>query len=132
MLFAAEDTVLPAVSAGVDGWRIRLGAREEAVVPVEQAEPSEGNVRRPRAWILEDREELRVMARRLGDGGDMVLSGAPCPWGFDFKTDGDRARILPRPAPHALSHEEAGSHPLRGLRICLDPGHHPDRGAVGP
>ena len=132
MLFAAEGTVLPAVSAGADGWRVRLGAREEAVVPVEQAEPSEGNVRRSRGWIMEDREELRVMARRLGDGGDMVLSDAPCPWGFEFKTNGDRARILPRPAPHVLSHEEAGSHPLRGLRVCLDPGHHSDRGAVGP
>lgn len=130
--FAAEGAVFPAASAGTDGWRVRLGTGEEAVVPSEQAEPSTDGALWFRGWILEDREGFRVVARRLGNGGEMVSSGAPCPWGFGFEIDGERARIRPRPTPPALSHEEAAQRPLRGLRVCLDPGHHPDRGAVGP
>lgn len=132
-LFAPEGALLSAISAGANGWRVRLEGREEAVMPLDLAEVvDEEAPGRSRAWIIEDREGMRVAARRLSDGGAEIASPSPCLWGMGFAADGPRARILPRPTPEALARREAADPPLRGMRIGLDPGHHPDRGAVGP
>lgn len=131
-LFAPKDALLSAVSAGTNGWRVRLEGREEAVVPLDLAEIVDEAPGRSRAWIIEDREGMQVTARRLGGDETEISSLSSCFWGMGFAVDGLRARILPRPMPKALARREAAEHPLRGMRIGLDPGHHPDRGAVGP
>ncbi|MCC7518322.1 MAG: N-acetylmuramoyl-L-alanine amidase [Verrucomicrobiae bacterium] len=132
MLFAPEGAFFQATSAGAEGWRVRLEAREEAVLPLDLGEAFAARDRAPSAWLIEEREGLRVAARPLGGGDAAPSSGAPCLWGFDFEVENGRAKILPRPPPDALSRRADGASPLRGWRICLDPGHHPDRGAVGP
>ncbi len=52
-------------------------------------------------------------------------------WGFWAESRGDHLKFQPR----CFLLKKGGwdeVHPLRGLRVCLDPGHNPDRGAVGP
>jgi N-acetylmuramoyl-L-alanine amidase len=132
MLFASEGAVLSAISTGKDGWRVRLRGEEEAVVPSEAGELCGERERASPAWILESDESFGVNAWRAQRAGGGITNTRPCYWGFNLAVDGDQATVIPRPPPRAWAREEAAERPLRGLRVCLDPGHHPDRGAVGP
>lgn len=69
------------------------------------------------------RDQKTILSKRKIIGpwpADQVL------WGIEMP--GFRGRAQLRGDGKAVDRE----HPLQGVRVCLDPGHHPDRGAVGP
>lgn len=54
-----------------------------------------------------------------------VTLSSPQPWGFSARYESNTLVVEQKPAPDLASG-------LKGRTICLDPGHNPDTGAVGP
>ena len=50
-------------------------------------------------------------------------------WGYDPRYDGTTLEIDVKRGPRIAGWP---SSPFKNVTVCLDPGHHPDRGAVGP
>jgi N-acetylmuramoyl-L-alanine amidase len=81
-------------------------------------------------WIRYDSEDRLIQSIGWEQPGEevyrlKVLLNQKQQWGYDVYYDGDNLVLQ-------IKHQPKLGRGLEGLRICLDPGHSPDPGAVGP
>jgi N-acetylmuramoyl-L-alanine amidase len=65
-------------------------------------------------------------------GGERFGSSDTPLWGFQLESRQGELKFKPRTSLRGDGSPILKEFPLRGMRICLDPGHHPDPGARGP
>ncbi len=119
--------------SGTNGmFRCQLPKNIEINVPETETEPvAESPIEATRAYLLSPQEDTTIRILDLSANSTLPLS-EPNPWGFETNVTSTEVSVQPKRVPEVLLAADAGQHPLRGLRVCLDPGHHPDPGAVGP
>ncbi|MBI4025600.1 MAG: N-acetylmuramoyl-L-alanine amidase [Verrucomicrobia bacterium] len=137
IVFILGGSCLTARSLSGDSYRCDVG--DGIQVPVASADceldvPAEPPPYR-RCFLLLPKEDTRVDVVNLTRPSSVSIdSWSPNPWGCEFsatRLDCSLKHKL-RPSNDKTAAETAVEPGLRGLRVCLDPGHHPDRGAVGP
>ncbi len=131
LLYLPKGSILSASFAGGGAFRCRLEGGLEVSIPETEAEPAQGNPpcsSNARRITSEEDGHLRVTS--LDGQTTSDATEGKFPWGFSCQPNEKDTPIFAATPPPLL--EPTEEKPLRGLRVVLDPGHHPDRGAVGP
>lgn len=127
VVLVPEGAILKAHAATSGAYRCRTLLGTEISIPkgnAEEVEASEGDVDAPAAWEISTSggRKLRI-SRDKDTKWTLPFTGEP--WGLRLFRDGGRECVEPKSRGDVV-------HGLKGLRVCLDPGHHADPGAIGP
>lgn len=132
VMFVPEGATLALTEGNASSSRYRTPSGAEVTIlnseferPSDDTEPAKGPS--PLELKIPDQKTVRT----VGKNGASLNSGHTI-WGFRFDCAGGPPRFEPR-RHFGLSDVRLDfEKPLQNLRICLDPGHNPDPGAVGP
>ena len=124
IVLVPEGATLKAKSSSASSYRCRTPLGTEIPIAKADSELVDGvDEGAPGAWEIStpDRETVKIMC---DEWTKWKLPFKGKLWGLRLFQEDGRMRVDPR-----VEHP-AGK--LAGLRVCLDPGHHSDSGAIGP
>ncbi len=127
LVYVPEGSVLFAQAKGNGSYRCSIHDPIEISISELEAEISNRFYEKPpfkseKAFLIESQEDTRVQVKNLLGQSSFSQSNFLNPWGCEIRIIKKEIEIAPHSSPLSL----------KNLHICLDPGHHPDRGAIGP
>ena len=131
VVLVPSGTLLPIYSTNSFGCRSETSQGLEIVIPPSEVQwvPSESTENlSPKVYELSIPNQKTVRLREDGFRWKRLTNHIA--WGVS-KDENDSV-IHIRPSLRGDGDDVDTEHPLKGFHVCLDPGHHPDRGAVGP
>ncbi len=143
LIYIPEGSFLTAKFGSVGSYRCEVGDHFEISISSQEAEVVDAvsSIPLPRSFLLVPKENTEVEIINLTDPSMLRLSSYSLnKWGCEFSATSKDASLKHKQIPEGIATHSENSvnailntkSALKDLRICLDPGHHPDRGAVGP
>jgi N-acetylmuramoyl-L-alanine amidase len=141
LVYVLEGSVLNAKFGNGDNYRCEIspasGQPFEILVALNEVEVSKSPENASfQAYLFDPREDGRMEVTDLSKSSALpqVLDILSC-WGFQAQAHSELS-VNVKKAPRSLHAKGESTNSklaiLRNLNICLDPGHNPDRGAIGP
>ncbi|MDD2708139.1 MAG: N-acetylmuramoyl-L-alanine amidase [Verrucomicrobiae bacterium] len=129
VIFIPQGCCVAAVAGNKAAVRAKTPSGGEISILTGDLEASEpGTEGRLRPWELSIPNQTTV---RVVNDPEWKWPGSQLLWGFRLESGVGAPRFQPRWHLRGDGREVEAGVPLRGMRVALDPGHHPDRGAVG-
>ncbi len=146
LVYVPRGAMLSTISGNVSNVVCRTSTDVEFSIPVSETIKDDSSLKVTNFQYLEITIHNQKKFSWLPDrpGSEPLLQALPSllrsrnpMWGFEVasssvETDQESGIIQPRYNPWERRADMDRGHPFKNLRVCLDPGHHPDQGAVGP
>jgi len=122
-----KDARVQVASGSASNYTCRLPQGEEITISASELETDEGAgvaELTPKVFHIPDQTEISPFWK----------ASAECPraWGFWAFSEGEHLDVKVKCSLRQAEGPVDESRPLNDFKICLDPGHHPDPGAIGP
>jgi N-acetylmuramoyl-L-alanine amidase len=131
IIFLPKGTLLPSKTGGGASYAVDFGSLEVNISTNEVQVTSMNSNLVAKAYLVDPRSENRIEIVNLANASEKHVMEGFAPWGMDFAVK-PQLSFSKKTAPSNADKNSFTNSPLKGLRVCLDPGHNPDSGAVGP
>lgn len=131
IIFVAKDTLLQTPYGNASNFVCKTTLNHEFSVSRSDADSADDKPVRnyTTPWELVIPNQSTITSR----GNPQPLSSTnSLLWGLHINTDPDKVNFIPRLQIRGDRKPISTDQPMKGIRICLDPGHNPDPGAIGP